>query len=163
MSGRPKNQTSTGRAAARQRKPRARPRPTRLRAAPGHRAAEPRSGHGEAGRRTAERRHTEVRGPARAVRRSDPGRRHRCSGGSLWLTIVWVVAPDPLFPAVAVLVPALAPGWCPRSCGNSDGAFFRLVKCTTSRPPLARGHRRNAPWAKVSASRSHGMSLSRSR
>jgi diacylglycerol kinase (ATP) len=25
-------------------------------------------------------------------------------------------------------------GWCPRSCGNSDGAFFRLVKCTTSRP-----------------------------
>jgi hypothetical protein len=25
--------------------------------------------------------------------------------------------------------------WCPRSCGNSDGAFFRLVKCTTSRPP----------------------------
>jgi hypothetical protein len=26
-------------------------------------------------------------------------------------------------------------GWCPRSCGNSEGAFFRLVKCTTSRPP----------------------------
>jgi transposase-like protein len=25
--------------------------------------------------------------------------------------------------------------WRPRSCGKSNGAFFRLVKCTTSRPP----------------------------
>ena len=26
-------------------------------------------------------------------------------------------------------------GWRPRSCGKSNGAFFRLMKCTTSRPP----------------------------
>jgi len=25
--------------------------------------------------------------------------------------------------------------WRPGSCGKSNGAFFRLVKCTTSRPP----------------------------
>src|SRR5262249_23760819 len=31
-----------------------------------------------------------------------------------------------------------------------DGAFFRLMKCTTSRPPLAGGHRRSARWARVS-------------
>ena len=44
----------------------------------------------------------------------------------------------PALPSGIVTTPETAASggwWCPRSCGNSDGAFFRLVKCTTSRPP----------------------------
>jgi len=36
-------------------------------------------------------------------------------------------------------------GWCPRSCGNSDGAFSRLMKCTTSCVHKLRNLERKAP------------------
>ena len=34
-----------------------------------------------------------------------------------------------------LLNPPLDLMWCPPSCGKSNRAFFRLMKCTTSRPP----------------------------
>jgi hypothetical protein len=51
----------------------------------------------------------------------------------------------------------------PESCGKEKWRILPVGEVHDQPAALAGGHRRNAPWAKVSASRSQGMSLSRSR